>query len=299
VRDRRAAASTVVGSGYGALAAISGDGLHVLIDDFTSCLTICPEQAGSRVVDWTAGTSFSFGCETGGAALSDDGRYIAAVQSSINGCTPGVVRIDRQTGQVTAFPGLPPTTAVNGLAMSADGMRLAFTTAAALLADDTNGVGDVYVGDLGSGDAGIASRTAANGPADGASQGPALSADGRYVQFTTDATNLLPADHDAATDVVETPALRPVMVNVLPATAARGTAHSLTVAAHPLAPDAIVIVSGGGVTVGPVTVVNGVAASTTVTVAPGAVPGARDVIVTNPGPYGSASAWCFGCLTVT
>ena len=42
-----------------------------------------------------------------------------------------------------------------------------------------------------------------------------------------------------------------------------------------------------------------IAALTTVTVAPGATPGPREVVITNPGPYGNAAAYCFGCLTVT
>jgi hypothetical protein len=304
IRDRQAAATTVVGGGYAQLAGLSGDGLHVGIDDYTACVTSCPVYAGGHVNDWTAGTSVQIGCESGGSlAMSDDGRYIATWQSGrLAGCTAGVARYDRQhlTTPVMVTPTLPPNPfASSGVASSADGTRVAFDTVAPLVPADTNTVADVYVRDVASGDLSLASQGPLNQAGDGLSYTSDLSADGAYVQFDTDATNLLPDDTDGATDTVVTPALRPVMVSVLPPSIARGTSHSITISAHPLASGATVAVLGGGVTVGPVSVLNGVAAMTTVTVAANATPGPRDLVITNPGAYGVASAWCFGCLAVT
>lgn len=300
VRDRQAPGSTVVGSGYGDLAAMSGDGLHVLINNFTACLTICPPPPGGTVVDWKDGTSANLACQAAGGALSDDGRYLAVFQAATSGCTPGLVRIDRSSGAVDPFPGnLPRLTTESGVSMTGDGNRIAVATDDAALADDTNGVTDVYVGDFASGDVGIASRTVANGPADGASRGPSISADGRYVVFTTDATDLLADDLNAATDVVETPAMRPTVDRLTPAGLARGTTASNVRVVGTGFTTGGTVTMGPGVAVSSVQVVDPHEISLTVTVAADAEVGARNVQVVWPGPYGSAAGYCFACLAVT
>ncbi len=303
VRDRQAANPVAVGGGYGVVAGMSGDGYHLAVDDYTACTSLCPVYNGGRVLHWVAGTETAIGCEASGAMpLSDDGRYLATMQTAKNGCAPGLVRYDLATDDpVVPFPAVVPLTApVLAMSMSADGARVAFASALAILPEDTNGVDDVYVGDFVSRVVGIASRTALNGPGDGRSIGPGLSADGRYVVFDTLATNLIGGDGDGANDIVETPALRPVAAGAIPSSVARGgTNVAVTIGGSAFAADAVVSVSGSGVTIGATTVPNGVTVVTHVSVAANATPGPRDVLVTNPGPYGSATGWCFGCLTVT
>jgi Ca2+-binding RTX toxin-like protein len=75
-------------------------------------------------------------------------------------------------------------------AISADGRYVAFVSYSALLTPgDTNGVADVFVKDLQTGAIELVSRDAA--PANGRSAYPSISADGRYVGFLSEATNLV------------------------------------------------------------------------------------------------------------
>ena len=302
IRDRTAAASDLVGGGYSSLAALSGDGLHVGIDDHTACLTICPVYNGSRVVDWQAGTSFAIGCESGGLMpMSTDGRYIAIAQTSKNGCLGGVVRYDRQ--DPTHPVGLPVsfgTADLRGLTASADGSRVAFSTGAALLPGDVNGLADVYVGDFASGVVQVASRGQLDAAGDGDSVGPGLSADGRYVVFSTSATNLAANDTDGQPDVVLVNALRPEISAITPTTVARGTTNTVvSVTGSGFGPAADVVVLGDGVTYGTPTVVNSGLARFTISVAANASPGPRDLVIVELGHWGNATGWCFGCLRVT
>ncbi|MBC7234785.1 MAG: PD40 domain-containing protein [Chloroflexi bacterium] len=89
-------------------------------------------------------------------------------------------------------------------AISGDGRFVAYVSAATNLVDgDINGLADILVFDraigltervsVGAG----AARPAANGPSDR----PALSADGRYVAFCSEATNLVPGDTNGVADV--------------------------------------------------------------------------------------------------
>jgi Tol biopolymer transport system component len=89
-------------------------------------------------------------------------------------------------------------------ALSADGRIVAFSSSATnLVADDTNTAGDVFVFDR----AKKETTRVSVGPngvegTGGDSYSPALSADGRYVAFASDATNLVGADDtNSATDV--------------------------------------------------------------------------------------------------
>ena len=89
-------------------------------------------------------------------------------------------------------------------ALSADGQIVAFSSSATnLVADDTNTAGDVFVYDRGKKETTRVS-VGPNGvqATGGDSYSPALSADGRYVAFASDATNLVGADDtNSATDV--------------------------------------------------------------------------------------------------
>ncbi len=84
-------------------------------------------------------------------------------------------------------------------ALSADGQHVAFVSTQALAAGDTNGLPDVYVStaipgssDPFSGQAVLISRPGSSaGIANGVSSEPTISSDGRYVVFTSTATNLV------------------------------------------------------------------------------------------------------------
>src|SRR2546426_6706686 len=92
--------------------------------------------------------------------------------------------------------------ASTGVALSADGRFVAFTSVATnLVAGDTNGVLDVFVHDRQTGMTERVSVDSAGSEGNGASTGVALSADGRFVAFTSVATNLVAGDTNDVTDV--------------------------------------------------------------------------------------------------
>jgi hypothetical protein len=89
-----------------------------------------------------------------------------------------------------------------GTAISADGRVVAFTSAATnLVDDDANGVHDVFVHDRSTGTTTRVSIAHGGGDADGASGGAQLSGDGRFVAFTSAATNLVADDTNGVDDV--------------------------------------------------------------------------------------------------
>jgi Tol biopolymer transport system component len=98
---------------------------------------------------------------------------------------------------------------VAGTAVSADGTRVAFVSAADLTGVATGGVAQLYVRDLAAGTTTLASASAAGGAANGAVESDggltatqfALSGDGRYAVFASTATNLALGDTDANLDV--------------------------------------------------------------------------------------------------
>jgi Tol biopolymer transport system component len=87
-------------------------------------------------------------------------------------------------------------------AISADGRYVAFASAAStLVSGDSNGVEDVFVHDRVARTTDRVSLSPAGGQADGASYGPAISADGRYVAFTSAASNLTARDGNSELDI--------------------------------------------------------------------------------------------------
>ncbi|HKN37955.1 MAG TPA: hypothetical protein VJ622_06345 [Acidimicrobiia bacterium] len=87
-------------------------------------------------------------------------------------------------------------------AISADGRWVAFASAAStLVAGDTNGTEDVFVYDRLSRTTERVSLSSAGEQGNGDSFGPAISADGRYVAFTSSASNLTPDDTNGELDI--------------------------------------------------------------------------------------------------
>jgi Tol biopolymer transport system component len=86
-------------------------------------------------------------------------------------------------------------------ALSADGRFVAFASAANNFVDnDNNGVSDIFLYDMTNGSLRLISG--GNGQSgNGASRSPAISADGRYVAFRSEATNLVANDNNNAADI--------------------------------------------------------------------------------------------------
>jgi Tol biopolymer transport system component len=87
-------------------------------------------------------------------------------------------------------------------AISGDGRYVAFASAGStLVPGDTNGVEDVFVYDRQSRTTERVSLSSAGDQGNDDSYGPAISADGRYVAFTSAASNLVPGDSNGELDV--------------------------------------------------------------------------------------------------
>lgn len=89
----------------------------------------------------------------------------------------------------------------NAPSMSSDGRYVAFTSALALVLDDTNGVSDVYVYDRGTRTVSRVSESSTGGQANDASRSAQISLDGRYIAFESVASNLVAGDTNNTSDV--------------------------------------------------------------------------------------------------
>lgn len=85
-------------------------------------------------------------------------------------------------------------------AISTDGRYVAFATQSSLHADDLNVFQDIYVRDRTLGTTELVSKTIA-GDQDNISYNPAISGDGRYIAFASDATNLVADDIEGQSDI--------------------------------------------------------------------------------------------------
>jgi Tol biopolymer transport system component len=232
VRDRRTRTTERVslgrngaqGNGASFFPAISADGRFVAFTSDASNLVpgdtngyadtfICDRRMG-RTERVSVGTS---GAQGNGAsllfpALSADGRFVAFVSFATN-LVPGdtndawdVFVRDRRTG-TTARASVGRNGAQGNdisyfPALSADGRFVAFTSEASnLVPGDTNGVdvGDVFVRDRRTRTTERVSLGRNGAQGNDGSYGTAISPDGRFVAFTSDASNLVPGDtnHDA------------------------------------------------------------------------------------------------------
>ncbi len=146
-------------------------------------------------------------------ALSADGRWVAFVSSARNlvpDDTNGEQDVfvhDRRTGatrRVSLGPnGRQGNNFSYGPVLSADGRFVAFDSEASnLVPGDTNGAEDVFIRDRRTGATRRVSVSTGGGQGNGDSTGfPALSADGRFVAFGSEASNLVPGDTNGETDV--------------------------------------------------------------------------------------------------
>lgn len=152
---------------------------------------------------------------SGGPVLSGDGSVVAFASAASNlvaddsngrwdvfvheRATGRTSRVSVRSGDVQSTGQIAPPR----LAISGDGSVVAYDSEAAdLVAGDTNGRRDVFVHDR---DTGFTERVslASNGAqaAGGASLGPSLNQNGRFVAFASDAINLVPQDFAGRRDV--------------------------------------------------------------------------------------------------
>jgi Tol biopolymer transport system component len=146
------------------------------------------------------------------SSISADGRYVAfhsIASNLVSGDTNGAWDVfvhDRQSGQTTRVSAASNGAQGNGdsesPSISADGRYVAFSSDASnLVSGDTNGAWDVFVHDRQSGQTTRVSAASNGAQGNGDSESPSISADGRYVAFSSDASNLVSGDTNGAWDV--------------------------------------------------------------------------------------------------
>ncbi|MEP6910072.1 MAG: PASTA domain-containing protein [Actinomycetota bacterium] len=145
-------------------------------------------------------------------AISADGRF-SAFYSDASNLVPGdanssrdVFVHDGHTGETTRVSVDSSGVESNGdsfaPAISGDARFVAFSSSGSnLVAGDTNGVDDVFVRDRQAGTTARVSLAPGGAEANDGSYAPSISADGRYVAFLSDATNLVAADLNTNRDV--------------------------------------------------------------------------------------------------
>lgn len=85
--------------------------------------------------------------------------------------------------------------------ISGDGRFVAFSSYAILTNDDNNGTKDIFVRDRQEGTTTLISVSSSGVQGNGSSSQPSISTDGRYVSFTSLASNLVPVDNNSTYDV--------------------------------------------------------------------------------------------------
>jgi Tol biopolymer transport system component len=145
-------------------------------------------------------------------SISADGRFVAFLSNSTN-LVPGDtnnnddifvrdlstntttrVSVDSAGNQANRYS-FPPS-------ISADGRFVAFTSDASnIVPGDTNNTGDIFVRDLLTNTTTCVSVDSAGNPGNINSFSPSISADGRFVAFLSDASNIVPGDTNNQTDI--------------------------------------------------------------------------------------------------
>ena len=169
-----------------------------------------PARRRRSLVSVDLGGGSAAGQSTKGA-VSADGTLVA-FQSFAADLVPGATNGDWQIYLRDLVGGTTTrvSTAADGTeggghsvnpTISADGRHVAFESRASnLVAADTNGVSDVFVKDIVTGEIERVSVGSGGGEAAGSSIRPSLSADGRYVAFGSDAADLVAGDTNAVGD---------------------------------------------------------------------------------------------------
>jgi Ca2+-binding RTX toxin-like protein len=145
-------------------------------------------------------------------SISADGRFVA-FNSGASNIVPGdtnnvgdifvrdlssntttLVSLDSAGNQGNSFSNSP--------SISADGRFVAFlSNASNIVPGDTNNVGDIFVRDLLTNTTTRVSVDSAGNQGNKASYPPSISANGRFVAFSSDASNLVPGDTNSNTDI--------------------------------------------------------------------------------------------------
>jgi Tol biopolymer transport system component len=147
-----------------------------------------------------------------GASISGDGRFVAFASDASNLTPSGAIPFGRDVYVRDILTGTTEMVSVDASGqgtggnappdISADGRFVAFGSFSPnLVPGDTNDAFDVFVRDRATGTTVRASVDSAGVEGNAASTRPRISADGRFVAFGSEATNLVPGDTNGRRDV--------------------------------------------------------------------------------------------------
>ncbi len=237
-RDRNSGVTKLVsigmkgleGNGDSFSPAISADGQSVAFESYATNLVPIDTNSVRDIFVWNARTNEVTAVSTGAGeietnaesfdpVISGDGSLIA-FSSGADNLAPGVSGINTinvylkrvGSGQAATLISADPKTkkGVGGSnpTISDDGSRIAFYSfASTLVADDKNGLGDIFLYDSGNPKLKRLSLTSTRTERDQGTESasrviaPSISGDGRFVAFATTATNMVPADTNKFQDV--------------------------------------------------------------------------------------------------
>lgn len=201
-------------STYGRLVAFASSASNLVAGDTNGVGDIFVHDRSTGIVTLESVSSLGVqaNASSGGAKLSADGRYVAfsstatnLVAGDTNGSNDVFVR-DRPLGTTVRVSVSSSGVESNGHshtpAISGDGRYVAFESAATnLVAGITNSVWDIFVHDIVTGTTERVSVSSAGGQSNGDSRFASISADGRYVSFTSQADTLVSGPTNGRTDV--------------------------------------------------------------------------------------------------
>lgn len=146
-------------------------------------------------------------------SISDDGHTIAFFSNATNlvsaagsgffGNQAYVHDVSRRTTMLVSADaaGTPAADGSQWVIISGDGHTVAFVARAQLTATPTAGQWSTYVRNLRTGTVRLVSMDSAGTPANGPSAPTSFSANGRFVLFSSQASNLVPDDTNGVTDI--------------------------------------------------------------------------------------------------
>lgn len=223
-------------------ASISADGRYVAFSSSSSNLVATDangERADIFVHDMQTGQTTLVSLNSSGEqanesseypSISADGRYVAMTSWASNlvpgdtGWRSDVFVHDRQTGITTRVSvdsnGVEANAGSNSAVISADGHYVTFLSSASnLVSDDTNNASDAFVHDTltgGTSRVSVGSNgTQANHRWAPSSPAP-ISADGQYIAFDSDATNLVEGDNSNQDIFVHRQSVPPLPPTITP-----------------------------------------------------------------------------------
>jgi Tol biopolymer transport system component len=193
---------------------ISADGRYVAFESWYPYDVFLHDRVTGETIRVSVSSDGMYGnSRSSWPSISADGRYVVFISEADNlveGDTNGAQDIfvyDRVTGKTTRISVYSDGTQGNiviapGPSISTDGRFVVFTSLPSNLAEgEPNGVADIFVHDMKTGQTQLVSIARVGVQGCGYSYMSSISADGRYLAFASNATNLVEGDTNGYYDI--------------------------------------------------------------------------------------------------